>query len=99
MTELPSPAAGQDFNFNKMTGEDVNSRGLPYDYESIMHYARNTFSKVRSCMIKYLETRVQQFCFTSLREVCCCFRGSLAVISCLLISQTFVVYVDMKYDT
>ncbi|XP_043211377.1 tolloid-like protein 2 [Amphibalanus amphitrite] len=36
---------GQDFNFNKMTGEDVDSRGLPYDYESIMHYARNTFSK------------------------------------------------------
>ena len=36
----------QDFNFNKMTSEDVDSRGLPYDYESIMHYARNTFSKV-----------------------------------------------------
>ncbi|XP_037084279.1 tolloid-like protein 2 [Pollicipes pollicipes] len=36
---------GQDFNFNKMTAEDVNSRDLPYDYESIMHYARNTFSK------------------------------------------------------
>lgn len=36
---------GQEYNFNKLTGEDVNSLGLPYDYDSIMHYARNTFSK------------------------------------------------------
>lgn len=36
---------GQEYNFNKLTSEDVNSLGLPYDYESIMHYARNTFSK------------------------------------------------------
>lgn len=36
---------GQEYNFNKLTVEEVNSLGLPYDYESIMHYARNTFSK------------------------------------------------------
>ncbi|XP_065201859.1 protein tolkin-like isoform X3 [Planococcus citri] len=36
---------GQEYNFNKLTDEEVNSLGLPYDYESIMHYARNTFSK------------------------------------------------------
>lgn len=36
---------GQEYNFNKLTEEDVNSLGLPYDYDSIMHYARNTFSK------------------------------------------------------
>jgi tolkin protein len=36
---------GQEYNFNKLTGEEVNSLGLPYDYDSIMHYARNTFSK------------------------------------------------------
>lgn len=36
---------GQEYNFNKLTSEDVNSLGLPYDYDSIMHYARNTFSK------------------------------------------------------
>ncbi|XP_039956467.1 dorsal-ventral patterning protein tolloid [Bactrocera tryoni] len=36
---------GQDYNFNKLTPEEVDSLGLPYDYDSIMHYARNTFSK------------------------------------------------------
>ncbi|PSN46655.1 Tolloid-like protein 1 [Blattella germanica] len=34
-----------DYNFNKLTDEEVNSLGLAYDYDSIMHYARNTFSK------------------------------------------------------
>lgn len=41
------PFLGQEYNFNKLTEDEVNSLGLPYDYESIMHYARNTFSKVR----------------------------------------------------
>lgn len=36
---------GQEYNFNKLTKDDVDSLGLAYDYESIMHYARNTFSK------------------------------------------------------
>lgn len=36
---------GQEYNFNKLTEEEVNSLGQPYDYDSIMHYARNTFSK------------------------------------------------------
>ncbi|KAK5650137.1 hypothetical protein RI129_001166 [Pyrocoelia pectoralis] len=36
---------GQEYNFNKLTDEEVNSLGLTYDYDSIMHYARNTFSK------------------------------------------------------
>lgn len=39
---------GQEYNFNKLTSEEVNSMGLRYDYDSIMHYARNTFSKVKS---------------------------------------------------
>ncbi|PRD34562.1 UNVERIFIED_CONTAM: bmp1 [Trichonephila clavipes] len=37
--------SGQEYNFNKLTEEEVNSLGLNYDYESIMHYARNTFSR------------------------------------------------------
>lgn len=40
---------GQEYNFNKLTEEEVNSLGLPYDYDSIMHYARNTFSKGNFC--------------------------------------------------
>lgn len=39
---------GQEYNFNKLSEDDVNSLGLPYDYHSIMHYARNTFSKCKS---------------------------------------------------
>ena len=38
--------SGQEYNFNRLTSEEVNSLGLKYDYDSIMHYARNTFSKV-----------------------------------------------------
>ncbi|KAJ8980749.1 hypothetical protein NQ317_013754 [Molorchus minor] len=37
--------SGQEYNFNKLNEEEVNSLGLIYDYDSIMHYARNTFSK------------------------------------------------------
>ncbi|KAJ3621320.1 hypothetical protein MTP99_003471 [Tenebrio molitor] len=37
--------SGQEYNFNKLNDEEVNSLGLIYDYDSIMHYARNTFSK------------------------------------------------------
>ena len=36
---------GQDYNFNKLTADEVDSLGQAYDYDSIMHYARNTFSK------------------------------------------------------
>ncbi|CAG9855331.1 unnamed protein product [Phyllotreta striolata] len=37
--------SGQEYNFNKLSEDEVNSLGIPYDYDSIMHYARNTFSK------------------------------------------------------
>ena len=46
--------SGQEYNFNRLTSEEVNSLGLKYDYDSIMHYARNTFSKVSPF---YLQTR------------------------------------------
>lgn len=37
--------AGQEYNFLKMEPEEVESLGETYDFDSIMHYARNTFSK------------------------------------------------------
>ena len=37
--------AGQEYNFNKLTSEEVNSLGQSYDFASIMHYARNTFAR------------------------------------------------------
>ncbi|CAD7084767.1 unnamed protein product [Hermetia illucens] len=43
--ELSNIMKGQDYNFNMLTPDDVDSLGMPYDYDSIMHYARNTFSK------------------------------------------------------
>ncbi|CAK8687745.1 unnamed protein product [Clavelina lepadiformis] len=36
---------GQEYNFEKMDSSEINSLGEKYDYYSIMHYARNTFSK------------------------------------------------------
>lgn len=36
---------GQEYNFNKLTKDEVNSLGLAYDYDSILHYATNTFAK------------------------------------------------------
>lgn len=36
---------GHEHNFKKKTTEDVDSLGETYDYDSIMHYARETYSK------------------------------------------------------
>ncbi|MBN3300558.1 bone morphogenetic protein 1a [Amia ocellicauda] len=36
---------GQEYNFLKMEPEEVDSLGEIYDFDSIMHYARNTFSR------------------------------------------------------
>ncbi|XP_073088731.1 tolloid-like protein 1 isoform X4 [Manis javanica] len=36
---------GQEYNFLKMEPGEVNSLGEGYDFDSIMHYARNTFSR------------------------------------------------------
>ena len=35
----------QDYNFQKMPREEINSLGEEYDFGSIMHYSRNTFSR------------------------------------------------------
>jgi len=36
---------GQEYNFNTLTSAEVNSLNEPYDFYSIMHYARNTFAR------------------------------------------------------
>ncbi|XP_075714976.1 bone morphogenetic protein 1 [Rhinoderma darwinii] len=36
---------GQEYNFLKMEPEEVNYLDETYDFDSIMHYARNTFSR------------------------------------------------------
>ncbi|KAM7392945.1 hypothetical protein PAMA_007861 [Pampus argenteus] len=36
---------GQEYNFLKMEPDEVDSLGEVYDFGSIMHYARNTFSR------------------------------------------------------
>ncbi|XP_036384495.1 bone morphogenetic protein 1-like isoform X1 [Megalops cyprinoides] len=36
---------GQEYNFLKMEPGEVDSLGEVYDFDSIMHYARNTFSR------------------------------------------------------
>lgn len=36
---------GQETNFNISSLNDVDALGLPYDFDSIMHYAKDTFSK------------------------------------------------------
>uniref|UniRef100_A0A915KIH5 Metalloendopeptidase n=1 Tax=Romanomermis culicivorax TaxID=13658 RepID=A0A915KIH5_ROMCU len=41
----------QDYNFEKLKGTEVNSLGQPYDYNSIMHYAKDTFARAM-----YLDT-------------------------------------------
>lgn len=43
--------AAQDYNFDKLKADEVDSLGEPYDYASIMHYARDTFSRAM-----YLDT-------------------------------------------
>lgn len=41
---------GQEYNFLKMEAGEVSSLGETYDFDSIMHYARNTFSRSESML-------------------------------------------------
>jgi len=55
--------SGQEYNFNRLSSEEVNSMGLKYDYDSIMHYSRNTFSKVSKKMAMKLTKNCLKFGF------------------------------------
>lgn len=46
----PAVSSGQEYNFLKMEPEEVESLSETYDFDSIMHYARNTFSKWESIL-------------------------------------------------
>lgn len=39
------PSTGQEYNFLKMEPGEVDSLGEVYDFGSVMHYAKNTFSR------------------------------------------------------
>lgn len=45
---------GQEYNFLKMEAGEVSSLGETYDFDSIMHYARNTFSRSESMLLPHL---------------------------------------------
>uniref|UniRef100_A0A8C8DU02 Metalloendopeptidase n=1 Tax=Oryzias sinensis TaxID=183150 RepID=A0A8C8DU02_9TELE len=45
--------AGQEYNFLKMEPDEVDSLGEVYDFDSIMHYARNTFSRLCLCQLVF----------------------------------------------
>lgn len=45
---------GQEYNFLKMEAGEVSSLGETYDFDSIMHYARNTFSRSESMLLSHL---------------------------------------------
>merc|ERR1711973_976476 len=47
------------FNFNKMRSDQWDSKGTPYDYDSVMHYGSYFFSKNRQLTIKTKNSRDQ----------------------------------------
>lgn len=52
---------GQEHNFNKLTTDDVDTLGQPYDYGSIMHYSENTYSKHMPSLKKFaIETKADK---------------------------------------
>jgi len=47
------------FNFNKMSTSRIDSRGTPYDYDSVMHYGSRFFSKNRGITIQTKNSKDQ----------------------------------------
>lgn len=49
----------KDFNnFSKMTEEEIDVQALPYDYDSVMHYAANAFSRNGKPTIEVVRSKV-----------------------------------------
>uniref|UniRef100_A0A8C2VAY4 Metalloendopeptidase n=1 Tax=Chinchilla lanigera TaxID=34839 RepID=A0A8C2VAY4_CHILA len=48
---------GQEYNFLKMEAGEVSSLGETYDFDSIMHYARNTFSRLEPLLVAQLRRK------------------------------------------
>uniref|UniRef100_A0A671T9U2 Metalloendopeptidase n=1 Tax=Sinocyclocheilus anshuiensis TaxID=1608454 RepID=A0A671T9U2_9TELE len=59
---------GQEYNFLKMEPGEVDSLGEVYDFDSIMHYARNTFSRNCVPMRNLLVQKKLLRCGDSLQE-------------------------------
>ncbi len=49
---------GSSYNFNKQSWFFVTTQGVPYDYDSIMHYRSNAFSRNGNPTILPTDTRV-----------------------------------------
>ncbi|XP_064632767.1 bone morphogenetic protein 1-like [Lineus longissimus] len=47
LVKLDNVAAGRGYNFNRQPEYEIDSRGEPYDFNSIMHYSSHQFSKNR----------------------------------------------------
>uniref|UniRef100_A0A8R1TTG2 Metalloendopeptidase n=1 Tax=Onchocerca volvulus TaxID=6282 RepID=A0A8R1TTG2_ONCVO len=72
----------QDYNFEKLKPDEIDSLGEPYDYASIMHYARDTFSRAM-----YLDTILPKGKFGQRPEI-----GQRTQLSAGDISQTKKLY-------
>ena len=46
-TQISSPLAGMAYNFHKYDNSRIDSRGVSYDYDSIMHYSSTAFANRR----------------------------------------------------
>lgn len=50
---------GSAIQFKKYGTDKINSLGIPYDYQSIMHYGEKAFSKNRKNTIETLDPKKQ----------------------------------------